>query len=531
MMTNDYRVHGNMKTALAGKAREILARLLKERSGLTVVESSEKDARLILDIQPGIGAEGYRIEDLPGGRIAITGDCERGLLYGIGKFLHTSQYTASGFTPSTWRGVSVPDTPVRAMYCAFNFNNWYVSCPREELGRYVEDLGLWGINTIFISLLNVNETDPAAFARRVSDNRHVLSLIKGVGLKVGVLLVPNQIGHAPPGDLLAADVPDATPARRGNVGIRICPSHPEGRKFLREINGRYLDGYEDIGIDFIATFPYDSGGCGCPSCWPWGYRGFVTASRDCFELARERYPKIRRILCTWCFDVREESDGEFDGLDNILRQDRNWVDYIMADSHYDFPAWVLEHGSPGGLPLLNFPEISMWGRYPWGGTGANPLPGRCQRLWNQIKAFCQGGFPYSEGIFEDINKAIWARFYWDRDASAADTVREYIAYEFSPEVVDLVAEAMDLLEKNWLRESMTRQDAQRAWELLQEADSRLSGRVRQAWRWRILYLRGLIDCENAQLRPGQPHSDRCDEALEELTRIYHAENTGDPDAP
>ena len=41
--------------------------------------------------------------------------------------------------------------------------------------------------------------------------------------------------------------------------------------------------------------------------------------------------------------------------------------------------------SPGQLPLLNFPEISMWGQNPWGRYGANSLPGCLQRLWNQTQ--------------------------------------------------------------------------------------------------------------------------------------------------
>ena len=40
----------------------------------------------------------------------------------------------------------------------------------------------------------------------------------------------------------------------------------------------------------------------------------------------------------------------------------------VVDDHGNFPLWPLEHGGGklGGLPLLNFPEISMWGRGPWG---------------------------------------------------------------------------------------------------------------------------------------------------------------------
>ena len=99
-------------------------------------------------------------------------------------------------------------------------------------------------------------------------------------------------------------------------------------------------------------------------------------------------------------------------------------------------------GVPGQLPLLNFPEISMWGQNPWGGYGANPLPGRLQRLWNQTQHKLAGGFPYSEGIYEDINKVICSQLYWDGYRPTLDAVKDYIAFEFSPDVVDTVAQAI-----------------------------------------------------------------------------------------
>ena len=84
----------------------------------------------------------------------------------------------------------------------------------------------------------------------------------------------------------------------------------------------------------------------------------------------------------------------------------------------------------------------------WGGFGANPLPTRYEREWKELKAQWQGGFPYSEGIFEDINKVLFASFYWKADTTADEALREYIAFEYSPEVVDLVLPAIHMLEKN-----------------------------------------------------------------------------------
>ena len=98
--------------------------------------------------------------------------------------------------------------------------------------------------------------------------------------------------------------------------------------------------------------------------------------------------------------------------------------------------------------MVNFPEISMYICDPWGGYGANPMPQHLQKLWDSSRRYLQGGFPYSEGSYEDLNKAICAQFYWQPDRTAEDIVREYIAYEYSPDVVEPVMQAINILEQN-----------------------------------------------------------------------------------
>jgi hypothetical protein len=160
-----------------------------------------------------------------------------------------------------------------------------------------------------------------------------------------------------------------------------------------------------------------------------------------------------------------------------------------------------------------------------------------------MKDSFQGGFPYSEGIYEDINKVLYAQFYWQKDRPAASILDEYIAYEFSPKVVPTVRKAIEILENNYPRRPQNAeqdgqlarfvmkytQDAAEALNLLQQADMDLSPQARNSWRWRILYLRGLIDSElvanNFRISP------RCEEALEELSRLYHAQKAPFSEAP
>ena len=168
------------------------------------------------------------------------------------------------------------------------------------------------------------------------------------------------------------------------------------------------------------------------------------------------------------------------------------MDYILADAHEDFPRWPLERGVPGRRPLVNFPEISMWGNWPWGGCGAHVLPRRFQRLWDQAGRALDGGLPYSEGIYEDMNKAIVSQFYWDRGRSAQDTLREYAAYEFSPapDVLDDVLRIIDCLETSataqYMKQPADPAPARAACELAERVESRLPDWARKGWRWEIL---------------------------------------------
>jgi hypothetical protein len=165
----------------------------------------------------------------------------------------------------------------------------------------------------------------------------------------------------------------------------------------------------------------------------------------------------------------------------------------------------------------------MWGQGPWGGYGVNPLPQRLQRLWQQTEGKVSGGMPYSEGIYEDINKAICQQFYWNPDSAATETVREYIRFEYSPDFADDLLEAVRIFEENHLRDRIA-ESALRALDLVQKAETRLTEEVRQSWRWRVFCLRAQIDAEIYR-RGGKIEGPLLKQAFEELTAIYHAENS------
>ena len=114
------------------------------------------------------------------------------------------------------------------------------------------------------------------------------------------------------------------------------------------------------------------------------------------------------------------------------------------------------------------------------------------------------------------------QLYWSPDRPTAETVREYVAFEYAPDAVDDLTAAIAILEQNHLRDHIG-PTADHAFALIKQAEAKLSPRARSAWRWRILYLRGLIDRELRATR-GRLEGDVLRSAFDELTTIYHAEN-------
>ena len=397
---------------------------------------------------------------------AIIGGDVRGLLYGAGKFLRTSRFdgaTPTPLLPSNWTGTDAPRAPggFRAHYIADHYDNFYQAAPVSNVSTYMEDIALWGVNTIIVELPGPSSFDhgqrtvaPNAPQIAALTNRtlKLLAEARAIGLSPGLIVVPNQGYDAGKGKSPFPYTPFPDPEHvRGNLGALSCAA--TARNYLIDLNRKLLQQYSSVGIDWIVWWPYDEGGCGCHDDWPWGGKGFPRISTEMTAMAMDMFPTVRTVASTWVFDKPIVNGSEYEGLDAFIKARRRTGNFtfshVMVDDHGDFPRWPLDvgNGSVGGLQIVNFPEISMWGRSPWGGWGANPLPSRFQGLWNQTEGKVVGGMPYSEGIYEDMNAVVAWQHYWSA-LPAMDTIQEYIAYEFSsvPRHVSSIVRAITLLD-------------------------------------------------------------------------------------
>jgi len=289
-----------------------------------VISSGRADLNIYLGVKAGIGSEGYKLSDGPRGGISITGNDERGLLYGAGKFLHTSTYSRQGMTPSSWRGISLPGKPVRGMYFATHFHNYYEEAPIEEVTRYVEDMSLWGVNSFLVwfgieAYNGINDPSGQVMLARL---RALLKTGKDLGLNASLGCVANDGYKNSPAELRA----DSSFGHDGyhagfmpnlpNLGTELCPSKPGVPELEVSYCQEKFAAFRGIGLDYWFFAAYDNGGCTCSRCGPWGINGYLRMAEMEARAYRRAFPQGKVILSTWYFD--RFIDGEWALIDAEL---------------------------------------------------------------------------------------------------------------------------------------------------------------------------------------------------------------------
>jgi hypothetical protein len=525
---------------LVHNAIRFVRRIVSERTGIDFSVPHTSRIKVLLSVVPqSMPSEAFRITIQSKEAYSIAAGDVQGVIFGLGRFLHNGSLGADGFVPGAWQGFSVPEKPVRMIYFATHFHNFYHDAPIEKVLTYIEELVLWGYNAVnvWFDMHHFEGIDDPAAQGMLDRLAALLKAARDSGMKTMFIVLGNEGYNSTPEALRAT-----TPLQirlRGKYGVEICPSQPGGAELIVKQVKEEIEAFQKRGIepDYFGVWPYDQGGCGCSQCTPWGSNGYLRMTRQIAAMVRSKLPDVKIVQSTWLFDVVED-EGEWKGLAKAYQEAKPPVDYILADSHEKFPAYPLNNPVPGNLPLLNFPEISMWESWPWGGFGANPLPARFQTLWNTVRDKVAGGFPYSEGLFEDMNKVMYSHFYWRSDIPATEALRAYISFEFSTLAADKIVEAVKIIERNhglstyrgkgW-REMPVKitvptvdHGAAMALKLLTEAERWLTEPVRKGWRWRILYLRAMFDAE-LRRTAGIP-SERAIAGFKELAAIYFAQN-------
>ena len=478
------------------------------------------------------------------GCAVVCGARFRSLVFGAGKLLRAIRYETNTFDVPDGMWVFSPSNAIRQVYLARHFNTWYHRASVEELSRYIDDLALCGMNSIktFTSVAAVDQAYSGETEREIFEAtthalvKHVKDLDLDFSVGGGSNVSGRPIATSMRANRYGPDV------MRGFSDFSICPEKPGGLERLLDERCAGLKSMENLAVDEFVYWPYDEGGCACEKCSPWGGRGYLKLIERLSALNRVAYPHARHVVSTWLFD-----DDDWKGLYRYL-QTHVWIDSLLVDSHDTFPEFPLRHPVPRNIPIITFPEVSMWGRFPWGGTGATPLPRRFERLFRQAEPVASGFSIYSEGLFDDISKFEIAALYIDPKTAYHNILAEYCRYEFpGADAADFVhlcemledihctalnphAHAGDTSNNSFANYvkfansaelSRRTEVAAQAVTLAQKIESLMLPVRRKCWRWRQIALRTRIDA--AVYRERNIRAEAAVEAYRELLELYHAE--------
>ena len=504
--------------------------------------------RIILQKSDDLAENAYRITSTEDG-VRVEASTRLGIISGAGRVLQEGDFDGGSFIPGDFSGTFTPRSPLCGVYFASHFGNYYVNAPKEEIIRYLEELALWGSEMIrvwfdFHHYSGLDDPDAQDFLARLE---LIVSTGKYLGMKIGYIGLANE-GYNTTPDSVRAEWQAQNGYHMqpyGHYHTEICPNKKGGMALIIKNRMEFLDRFKDYPTSMLAMAVYDQGGCTCKKCAPWAANGYIKVQKELIPLIKSRFPDCKFGFSVWYVD--RFIDGEWDKVykafeeDDFLKENIDLIAGVNANSLPKNPEYAeqLKNGiGPGNKPSLGFTEISMYGCDPWGGFGGNPYPAHLQEDWDTLGHLQMGMVCYSEGRFEDVNKYITLGLYLGRYKTADEAMLGYIKSELSKKYADDIAKLFRLLEETLPRdcEGQELQDPDKirfvirkpenitkAAALAEDIDAKLPSRIRNGWRWRMIYLRAMGD--QALLESDFYLTEKTDRYLKELEESYYVDNS------
>jgi len=486
----------------------------------------------------------YMLEPEENG-VSITASCDCDAHAAVGHLLALLNICeGTEFTPLRETVIHTHQKAVRGMYFATHFYNFYHSAPVEEVYEVIEDLALQGCNSLLVwfdmhHFASMQDPEAVELAERL---KKFLLYSKSIGMSRAMLMLSNESFANSPEHLRAQWEPRGNYLHKlnGHFHVEVCPSTDEGMAEILRQRQEMLEYFRSVELDYVVYWPYDQGGCSCEKCEPWGTNGFLKILPHFQNLAKAYFPNAEVIVSTWDFDGFIK--GEWDGLyRKLVSGELKGIKNVMAYFHNgDLPQSIAQEGAPNGIRLVDFPEISMHSTTPWGGYGGVLDMEYLERSW--CKEIFDGGYPYSEGIYECVNKFIVLTcFYSGRYQTVQDALRGFIRQYFCCDGEDLFR-AMLLMQHSTVKKKLNAEMHFGAWpieknrqfqvnaekedvlfirETFEKYHNLLPEKITAGYMFRIFYLRAVIDWELMQNDFLFSKSEEAQNAVKELDAIYH----------
>ena len=327
---------------------------------------------------------------------------------------------------------TVSAAPARAepfceLYAVGHFGNWYEVAGVNEMRQMLVEAKHWGFNRYADWFDTIDCVSPFSGDPQYSLGNALWDLKKAhfrtaqsLGLATDLVISPNHVFR----DQLKPEwLAKSGPRIQGQL---ICPHKPGARQ---AILSNYTNIFSDLaraGVQLTAinSVPYDYGGCGCDECKPWIIT-FAQLTVDIYRVARTYHPKVELHFIGWWWTTEEHKlfaqwmDEHAPGVAVSMALHIPYDKTGVAD--VPLPKGCRKHA----FVHIGYPDRSS-PRDIYGKTGPVVAPTRlAETVQDLSKESVVGVMAYSEGIYDDVNKALLGALFTGKQTSSRDVLLAY----------------------------------------------------------------------------------------------------------
>ena len=420
---------------------------------------------------PSHQGEGFLLRVLEGTppTILVIGNDERGVLFGVGKFLRELVLSRDHVSLAPSLNItSAPITPIRGHQLGYRpKTNSYDAWTVKMWDDYIRDLAIFGCNAIeLIPPRSDDDSDSPHFPIPPMEMMVEMSrIIDSYGLDVWVWYPAMDPDYSKPETI------DRAVTEWGNVFKRL----PR--------------------IDAIFVPSGDPG---------------HTRPRHLMNLLEKETAELHRYhpKATMWISVQSFTALWFDEMMEILSKEQpSWLAGIVFGPQIRVPLDKLREILPKRYPIRRYPDIthSLRCQYPvpdWdvafafteGREVINPRPVDQSSIFQTLKDYSIGFISYSEGCNDDVNKFVWSGLGWNPDTKVIDILREYSDFLVSERLADPFAQGLLALEGNWRGPLLTNGSVVTTLRQFQDMERTSTPQEKLNWRFSTGSLSCLLRC-------------------------------------
>jgi hypothetical protein len=407
------------------KAVAMLVDEVEKRTGLTWPLSGAAEGGPVITIHHASGArppEGFHLT-VRNGTIDIQGNDERGVLFGIGRFLRELRWDRGQVEIADSIDLtSSPKYPLRGHQIGYRPKvNTYDAWTPAVFEQYVRDLAVFGTNAIELIPPRSDDDDqsPHFHLPKMEMMVEMSRIISEYGLQVWIWYPAMDPDYSDPHTVESAlkewgEVFQRLP----RVDAVFVPGGDPGHSRPKVL------------MDFLGK---EAG------------------------VLRKYHPKAQMWVSPQNFN-----GAWLDEFVDIVKTEPAWLDGVSYGPWTRISLPELRSRVPARYPVRNYPDIThtIHAEYPvpdWDVAYAvtearesiNPRPMDYAAAFHATSPSSIGFISYSEGVNDDVNKFVWSGLGWDPDRDVVQTLREFGRYFISPKFEDGIAQGLLALERDW----------------------------------------------------------------------------------